>query len=149
LQQPNENVFKNITSNEAWAYGYDVETKWHSSLWKSPESLWMVMICMFESEDSIDCFFWLYGIVLCEFIPVGEVVNLILLCGSSEMCEGYGKENDHKCGLQECGTSIMTVHQPRQHVDFRIFGKEFNSWPSTSIHLPDYSLQTFFCSLKV
>jgi hypothetical protein len=27
LQQPNENVFKNITSNEAWAYGYDVETK--------------------------------------------------------------------------------------------------------------------------
>jgi hypothetical protein len=27
LQQPNENVFKNITRDETWAYGYDVETK--------------------------------------------------------------------------------------------------------------------------
>jgi hypothetical protein len=108
LQQPNENVFKNITRDETWAYGYDVETKWHSSLWKSPESLWMVMICVFESEDSIDFFFWLYGIVLCKLIPVGQ------------------------------------VHQLTQHVDLRILGKEFNSWSSTSLQLPDLFPPDFF-----
>jgi hypothetical protein len=34
-----ENILKNaITNDEMWVYGYDIETKQHSSHWKSPAS---------------------------------------------------------------------------------------------------------------
>lgn len=72
-------------------------------------------------------FFYYYGIVHCEFIPEGQMVRW-------KFWYVWGiwfKENDQKCGPQERGTSIMTVHQLTQHVVLRILGKEFNSWPST------------------
>src|SRR5215469_11371107 len=73
-----ENVLKNvITSDETWVYGYDVETKVHSSQWvgkSSPRPKKARQSCSNVKVMLIVFFDW-KGIVHHEFVPCGETVN--------------------------------------------------------------------------
>ena len=66
-----------IMGNETLAYGYDPETRAHSSQWKSPSSPRVKKA--FQSRSNIKVmmivFFDLHGIVRAEFVPRNTTVN--------------------------------------------------------------------------
>jgi len=53
------------------------------------------------------------------------------------------EESNQKCGLQECDTSIMTMHQLTQLVNSRVLGKTFDSCSSTPSCSADLPPQAF------
>jgi len=75
----NENFQKNIiTGNSTWIYGYDVETKTQSSQWMGKvSSRTKKKARMSRSKTKVMqvVFFDWKGIVLHEFVPIGQMVN--------------------------------------------------------------------------
>ena len=73
-----DNFFKNIiTGNETWVYGYDVETKVHSSQWVSKSSPRPKKSRQVRSHVKVmlTVFFDSEGVVHSEFLPQGRTVN--------------------------------------------------------------------------
>ena len=71
----NENFLKNvITGDETWVYGYDVETKVHSSQWvgKSSPRPKQARQCRSNVEVMLIVSFYWKVIVHHEFVPRGE-----------------------------------------------------------------------------
>jgi histone-lysine N-methyltransferase SETMAR len=66
-----------ITGDESWVYGYDPETKWQSSQWKSPSSPRQKKARMSHrsTKTMLIVFFDIRGIVHREFVPQGQTVN--------------------------------------------------------------------------
>ncbi|UYV75705.1 EPM2AIP1 [Cordylochernes scorpioides] len=66
-----------ITGDEAWAYGYDVETKAQSSQWKLPHELRPKKARQVRSNVKVllTVFFDCRGVVHHEFLPQGRTVN--------------------------------------------------------------------------
>ena len=69
------NLFKRvITGDESWVYGYDFETKVHSSRWKHTESPRPKKARQVRS-NLLTVFFDYHGVVHQEFSPRGRTVN--------------------------------------------------------------------------
>ncbi|UYV74896.1 hypothetical protein LAZ67_12001710 [Cordylochernes scorpioides] len=66
-----------ITGDEAWVYGYDVETKAQSSQWKLPHEPRPKKASQVRSnvKDLLTVFFDCRGVVHHEFMPQGRTVN--------------------------------------------------------------------------
>ncbi|UYV80513.1 hypothetical protein LAZ67_19000396 [Cordylochernes scorpioides] len=66
-----------ITGNEAWVYGYDVETKAQSSQWKLPQEPRPKKARQVQSNVKVllTGFFDCRGVVHHEFLPQGRTVN--------------------------------------------------------------------------
>ncbi|UYV71132.1 RAD54L2 [Cordylochernes scorpioides] len=66
-----------ITGDEAWVYGYDVETKAQSSQWKLPHEPRPKKVRQVRSnvEVLLTVFFDFRGVVHHEFLPQGRTVN--------------------------------------------------------------------------
>ncbi|UYV78678.1 hypothetical protein LAZ67_16002354 [Cordylochernes scorpioides] len=66
-----------ITGDEAWVYGYDVETKAQSSQWKLPHELRPKKARQVRSNVKVllTVFFDCRGVVHHEFLPQGRTVN--------------------------------------------------------------------------
>ncbi|UYV62855.1 hypothetical protein LAZ67_2002161 [Cordylochernes scorpioides] len=66
-----------ITGGEAWVYGYDVETKAHSSQWKLPHEPRPKKARQVRSNVKVllTVFFDCRGVVHHEFLPQGRTVN--------------------------------------------------------------------------
>ncbi|UYV67049.1 hypothetical protein LAZ67_4003761 [Cordylochernes scorpioides] len=66
-----------ITGDEAWIYGYDVETKAQSSQWKLPHEPRPKKACQVRSNVKVllTVFFDCRGMVHHEFLPQGRMVN--------------------------------------------------------------------------
>ncbi|UYV63421.1 hypothetical protein LAZ67_2004019 [Cordylochernes scorpioides] len=66
-----------ITGNEAWVYGYDVETKAQSSQWKLPHETRPKKARQVRSNVKVllTVFFDCRGVVHHEFLPQGRTVN--------------------------------------------------------------------------
>ncbi|UYV67647.1 hypothetical protein LAZ67_5001460 [Cordylochernes scorpioides] len=66
-----------ITGDEAWVYGYDVETKAQSSQWKLPHEPRPKKACQVRSNVKVllTVFFDCRGVVHHEFLPQGRTVN--------------------------------------------------------------------------
>jgi len=74
----NENFLKNIiTGDETWVYGYNVETKKHSSQWmeKGSPRLKKARISRSKFKVMLVVVFDWKGIVHHEFVPRGQMVN--------------------------------------------------------------------------
>jgi len=73
----NENFENIITGDEAWVYGYDVETKMQSSQWMGKESPQPKKAQMSRPKIKVllVVFFDWKGIVHHEFVPRGQMVN--------------------------------------------------------------------------
>jgi len=71
-----------ITGDESWVYGYDPETKQHSSQWKSPMSPRPKKARRVKSnvKSMIVTFFDVKEIVHKEFVPTGQTVNSGFYC---------------------------------------------------------------------
>ena len=66
-----------ITGDETWVYGYDPESKFHSSQWKHPESTRPKkarQVCS-NVKVMLTCFFNSCGIVHHEYSPEGQTIN--------------------------------------------------------------------------
>ena len=92
----NENFLKNIiTGNETWVYGYDVETKMHSSQWMGKGSPRPKIARMSWSEIKVTLvvlFDW-KGTVHHEFVPRGQMICSCTVPGSfSAFEESCAKE---------------------------------------------------------
>jgi outer membrane lipoprotein-sorting protein len=71
-------LYRVITGNESWVYGYDLETKQKSSQWKTPSSPHPKKARQVRSniKSMFFLFFFLIrGIVHKEFVPPGQIVN--------------------------------------------------------------------------
>ena len=68
---------KIITGDETWVYGYDPETKFQSSQWKSPGSPRPKKARQSRSQVKVMLivFFDISGVVHHEYIPKGQTVN--------------------------------------------------------------------------
>ena len=68
---------KIIIGYETWLYGYDPETKFQSSQWKSPGSLRPKNVWQSWSQVKVMLivFFDISGVVHHEYIPKGQTVN--------------------------------------------------------------------------
>ena len=68
---------KIITSDESWVYGYDVETKVHSSQWTSKTSPRPKKACQVWSKIKVllTVFFDASGVVHHQYLPEGSTVN--------------------------------------------------------------------------
>ncbi|UYV70086.1 hypothetical protein LAZ67_7001736 [Cordylochernes scorpioides] len=66
-----------ITGDEAWVYGYDVETKSQSSQWKLPHEPRLKKVRQVRSNVKVflTVFFDCRGVVHHEFLPQGRTVN--------------------------------------------------------------------------
>ncbi|UYV70186.1 hypothetical protein LAZ67_7002112 [Cordylochernes scorpioides] len=66
-----------ITGDEAWVYGYDVETKTQSSQWKLLHEPRPKKVCQVRSNVKVllTVFFDCRGVVHHEFLPQGRTVN--------------------------------------------------------------------------
>ncbi|UYV74964.1 hypothetical protein LAZ67_12001915 [Cordylochernes scorpioides] len=66
-----------ITGDEAWVYGYDVETKAQSSQWKLPHEPRPKKACQVRSNVKVllTVFFDCRGVVHHEFLPQGRTVR--------------------------------------------------------------------------
>ncbi|UYV72414.1 hypothetical protein LAZ67_9003006 [Cordylochernes scorpioides] len=79
-----------ITGDEAWVYGYDVETKAQSSQWKLPHEPRPKKARQVQSNVKVllTVFFDCRGVVHHEFLPQGRTVNkeyyLQVMCNLSE-----------------------------------------------------------------
>jgi histone-lysine N-methyltransferase SETMAR len=68
--------------DESWVYGYDPETKWQSSQWKSPSSPRPKKVRMSRSSTKtmLIVFFDICSIVHRKFVPQGQTVNKKFYC---------------------------------------------------------------------
>jgi histone-lysine N-methyltransferase SETMAR len=75
-------MFRIITGDESWVYGYDPETEQQLSQWKSPSSPRPKKARMSRSSTKtmLIVFFDICGIVHCEFVPQGQTVNKKFYC---------------------------------------------------------------------
>ena len=71
-----------ITGHETWVYGYDPETKQHSSQWKSPNSPLPKKARRVRSNinSMLIVFFDIQVIVHKDFVPPGQTVNGKFYC---------------------------------------------------------------------
>jgi len=70
-------LYKIITGDESWCYGYNPETKQQSSQWKSASSLRPKKVRQVQSnvKNMLICFFNIKGLIHFDFIPQGQTVN--------------------------------------------------------------------------
>jgi len=75
-------LFRVITGDESWVYGYDPETKQQSSHWKSPTSSRPKMSRQVKGnvKSMLITFFDVKGIVHKEFVSKGQNVNSGFYC---------------------------------------------------------------------
>jgi histone-lysine N-methyltransferase SETMAR len=66
-----------ITGDETWVYGYDPETKQHSSKWKLPNSPRPRKACQVRSnvKSMFIVFLDIQGIVHKDFVPPGQTIS--------------------------------------------------------------------------
>jgi hypothetical protein len=71
-----------ITSDKTWVYGYDPETKQHSSQWKSPNSPQLKKARQVRSnvKSMLIIFFDIQGIIHKEFVSPGQTINGKFYC---------------------------------------------------------------------
>jgi len=75
-------LFRVITVDESWIYGYDPETKRQSSQWKistSPRPKKAIQVKS-NLKSMIITFFDIKGILHKEFVPTGRTVNSEFYC---------------------------------------------------------------------
>jgi len=103
-----------ITGDESWVYGYDPETKTHSSQWKHPLSPRPKKARQVSSNVKVMLTFFSIPVGWCitntrhkakpspKSTTSGYFVPFVMLCGA----------NDRTCGQQILGNSITTMHPP-------------------------------------
>ncbi|UYV81744.1 hypothetical protein LAZ67_20002183, partial [Cordylochernes scorpioides] len=99
-----------ITGDEAWVYGYDVETKAQSSQWKLPHEPRQKKARQVRSNVKVllTVFFDCRGVVHHEFLPQGRTVNKeYYLQVMRNLCEAIGRTKIGFC------TTITPLLTPR------------------------------------
>jgi len=136
-----DNFLKNIiTGDETWVYGYDVETKVHSSQWVSKTSPRPKKSHQVHSHVKVmlTVFFDSEGVVHFEFLPQGQTVNKeYYLEVMQRLLEAVRKKNLMRGGRID-GCSNMTT-RPHIHRSLSV-----TSWPNTR-RLSFHSL----CTLQI
>jgi len=75
-------LFKVVSGDESWIYGYDTEAKWQSSQWNCPPSYRPKKVQQVKSnvKSMLICFFDIDRIVHEESFPPGQTINAKFYC---------------------------------------------------------------------
>jgi len=106
-----------IIGDEKWVYGYDPDTKQHSSQWKSPNSPWSKKARQVRSnvKSMLIVFFDVQGTVHKEFVPPGQTVNGKYYCEVLKRLREGIRRKRPESGRTTVGFSTKTTRPLTRH----------------------------------
>jgi hypothetical protein len=114
--------FKVIIGDDTCVYGYDVETKWQSSLWKSPDSVSPEILQVRSKMKYIYTSIFLIIAALITMSSFQWARQLVPYQKFWKRCGMWFKQNNTECGLQNTASSSQqyTCSQLTHHYWFKI-----------------------------
>ncbi|UYV68414.1 hypothetical protein LAZ67_5004261 [Cordylochernes scorpioides] len=140
-----------ITGDEAWVYGYEVETKSQSSQWKLPHEPRPKKARQVRSNVKVllGVFFDCRGVVHHEFLPQGRTVKGNITCKLYAICAKQSARNARICGRTKI-VFCTTITPLLTHRCFaRLFGqKQHTNDAAATVYPQIWPPVTFSCSLN-